>query len=44
MNANVSVPQTQQRSFEIGQGETVRACVGNKLGAGDRGRPGAGIA
>ena len=39
VNANVFVPQTQQRSFEIGQGETARACVGKKLGAADRGRP-----
>ena len=35
------VPQTQQRSFEIGQGQTARACVGKKLGAADRGRPSA---
>ena len=41
VNANVFVPQTQQRSFEIGQGETARACVGKKLGAADRGRPSA---
>ena len=39
MNANVFVPQTQQRSFEIGQGQTARARVGKKLGAADRGRP-----
>ena len=39
VNANVFVPQTQQRSFEIGQGQTARACVGKKLGAADRGRP-----
>ena len=41
VNANVFVPQTQQRSFEIGQGETATACVGKKLGAADRGRPSA---
>ena len=39
VNANVFVPQTQQRSFEIDQGQTARACVGKKLGAADRGRP-----
>ena len=41
VNANVFVPQTQQRSFEIGQGETAIACVGKKLGTADRGRPSA---
>ena len=40
VNANVFVPQTQQRSFEIGQGQTARARVGKKLGAADRGRAG----
>ena len=39
VNANVFVPQTQQRSFEIGQGETTRVCVENFFGAADRGKP-----